>query len=104
MTSYEYNWYRWLRRELATELGMSRPRVGRRQRFSPQQQRQFYTELRAAAYGKRFLVYDRWRKEHKVGMATLSRIAGEQRRRHMAELAARFHNAPHNQTLQGALA
>lgn len=99
MTSYEYNWYRWLRRELALELGLSMPRVGRRRRLSADQEREFYSELRSAPYKRRGAVYTRWRQAHGISMTTLGRIASEHRVRHLAESASRFLEKPRNQTL-----
>jgi hypothetical protein len=99
MTSYEYNWYRWLRRELAADLGLALPRVGRRRRLSVDQEREFYSELRAAPYKHRGAVYTRWRKTHDISATTLGRIATEHRRRHFAESTARFLKEPRNQTL-----
>lgn len=77
MSSYETHWYRWLRRQLETELGVPVQR-GRRRALTREQESAFFDQIIETRRSRRRFVVARWIAETGASHSTLERVLTEQ--------------------------
>lgn len=77
MSHYETQWYRWLRRQLESELGVPVQR-GRRRALTPAQESAFFDQIIATRRTRRKFVVARWIAETGASQSTLERVLTEQ--------------------------